>query len=170
VRRGYGPSSFFILKFLTFKTIRYIAKLGVLMLKIRTTKNFNLIKRLDAELFDDEEKEEIINLNWTWFIAEYNGKIAGFAGLQVEEEGGRLYGYLARAGVKPDFRGKGIQRELILARDVQAKRQGADTCITYTASWNIPSANNLIACGYRLYSPSKRYGIRNALYFWKKLK
>lgn len=137
---------------------------------IRKTKNFGLIKRLDKELFDEDKKEEISNLNWTWFIAEAGGKIAGFAGLQIEEEAGRIHGYLARAGVKKEFRGRGIQRMLIIARDFEAKKQGADACITYTAAWNVASANNLIKCGYFLYVPHEKYGLKNALYFVKKLK
>jgi hypothetical protein len=41
--------------------------------------------------------------------------------------------------------------------------------ITYTLG-NNPSANSLIACGFRLYAPAEAYAGKAALYWWKDLK
>ncbi len=76
-------------------------------------------------------------------------------------------GYLRRTGVLKPFRGKGLQRALIDCRDREAKRLGLKEVVTYTARDNYPSANNLIRCGYELYTPQSRYGLKDALYFCK---
>jgi GNAT superfamily N-acetyltransferase len=135
---------------------------------VRKTKNLDLINRLDKKTFHaDAEPSEVVTAWHTWFIAIVDDKIAGFAGLE-EGEGG--YGYLKRAGVLKEFRGKGVQRALIRARDKEAKRKGWGRNITYTADWNLSSANNLMREGYLMYSPQWRYGLKHALYFYKVIK
>jgi hypothetical protein len=38
---------------------------------------------------------------------------------------------------------------------------------TYTAPWNIYSANNLIRAGYELWKPERKFGADGALYWFK---
>lgn len=76
-------------------------------------------------------------------------------------------GYLARGGVAPFARGQGLQRRLIRKREAKARKLGWLTCITDTVEGNIHSANNLIACGYRLYEPPVRYASAGSCY-WKR--
>ncbi len=134
--------------------------------RIRKTNNHELIKRLDTKLFGEEKKDEAHEAS-VWFIAQVGGRIAGFAGISAIKESGRTHGFLERAGVLKEFRGLGLQRLLIRAREREAKRLGLWALFTYTADWNYHSSNNLIRCGFQLYDPYHRYGIKNALY-WKK--
>ncbi len=76
-------------------------------------------------------------------------------------------GYLRRTGVLRQYRGQGVQRALIACRDREAKRLGIKENVTYTAKDNFASANNLIRCGYELYTPQCEYGLKGALYFCK---
>ena len=139
------------------------------MIQIRKTTNLLLLRRLDAKLFGkDVDKLELAD--HVYWIAVCDDKIAGYAGLELDREDGTRFGYLCRAGVLKPFRGRGIQRLLIQARDEEARKRGYAMNITYTADWNHASANNLIKEGYLLYSPEWRYGIRGALYFRKSFK
>jgi GNAT superfamily N-acetyltransferase len=74
--------------------------------------------------------------------------------------------YLGRCGVAPAARGKGIQRQLIRVRLAWAKRHGYKWAVSDTTD-NVPSANNLIACGFKTYEPEVRYSFARAVY-WKK--
>lgn len=137
---------------------------------VRKTTNLEVIERLDTKIFGKEKLDESYETA-IWWLAYVDGKIAGYAGLRVFCEGDReRSGFLTRAGVLKEFRGLGIQRALIDCRDREARRQGLNMNITYTADWNTASANNLIRCGYELYIPQYKFGLKNALYFWKKFK
>jgi GNAT superfamily N-acetyltransferase len=137
---------------------------------VRKTRNLDIVRRLDEKIFKDNADEELTLRNTTWWLAYVDGKIAGFAGLKVFREGTHKMGFLERAGVLPEYRGQGIQRLLIDVRDREARRQMVDQNITYVADWNLSSANNLIRCGYELYKPERKFGIKDALYFWKPFK
>lgn len=73
-------------------------------------------------------------------------------------------GYLARAGVIAGYRGHGLQRRLIRARLAKAKKYGWSEVITDTRD-NPPSANSLIACGFRHFMPGSPWGHANTTYF-----
>ena len=75
------------------------------------------------------------------------------------------YRNLGRAGVMPDYRGNGLHRRMISIRTRWAKKQGYATVVSDTTD-NLPSANNLMTCGFRLYIPKIIYGPSRALY-WK---
>lgn len=85
-----------------------------------------------------------------WFGLWQGKELIGFASLTPEADG---VGYLSRAGVKPSFRGKGGQRMLIKVREKRARELGL-TWLTSDTYNNPASANNLIACGFRMYHPS----------------
>lgn len=135
---------------------------------IRKTRNTEVIARLDNKIFGKEYEEEPEGKHW--WLAYVDGRIAGYAGLRIYREGSKKVGYLCRAGVLKEFRGQGIQKALIKVRDQEARRHKVDICITYVANWNHASANNLIRCGYELYEPEHKYGLKDALYFWKYFK
>ena len=77
-------------------------------------------------------------------------------------------GYMCRAGVKWDYRGLGLHKRLIQVRTRFAKKQGWTHLVTDTTN-NCPSANNLIANGFKMYKPSKPWGLPSACYWIKKL-
>lgn len=70
----------------------------------------------------------------------------------VQSSYGPEYGYLKRGAVLAAYRGHGLQRRLIRVRERQARLEGWHTLITDTTD-NPHSANNLIACGYRIFTP-----------------
>jgi GNAT superfamily N-acetyltransferase len=75
--------------------------------------------------------------------------------------------YLARAGVLPAARGKGIQKRMLRTREHAARKAGALVMVTDCTNDNYASANSLMGCGYRLYNPAYRWGLPNSLY-WRK--
>ena len=82
-----------------------------------------------------------------WWGLYVGTELAGFASLDPET------GYLSRAGVLPAFRGRGGQLKLIKAREKAARALGLPLLTSDTYN-NPASANNLIACGFRMYQPS----------------
>lgn len=106
--------------------------------------------------------------NGHWWIA-YEGELAvGFAGISQSVRWTDT-GYLCRAGVIRSHRGKGLQKRLIRVREAKARRIGWKWLITETANWNVASANSLLACGYKLFTPTHAWGVEGALYWRKKI-
>jgi GNAT superfamily N-acetyltransferase len=130
-----------------------------------------VLERLDRACFDGDPPP-----NWErawWWVAWSRGAPVAFAGLAPITPGaanGRHgVGYLCRAGVVPAARGQGLQRRMIRVREAAARRAGMRELITYTSRENTKSANNLIACGYRLYTPPEEWGLEGAFYFCRRL-
>jgi GNAT superfamily N-acetyltransferase len=103
-----------------------------------------------------------------WWIA-YDGELpVAFAGVCQSYRWADT-GYLCRAGVIRSHRGQGIQRRLVRVRELKGKRLGWNWLVTDTAPWNMPSANSLIGCGFRMFRPSRPWGIEGALYWRKRI-
>jgi len=102
-----------------------------------------------------------------WWIATKDGGDVGFAGL-TRTVSWTDCGYLCRAGVVPHARGQGLQKQLIRVRIRQAKTLGWKWLVTDTTD-NPASANSLIACGFKLFEPTKPWGFKNTLYWRRKL-
>lgn len=88
-----------------------------------------------------------------WWIAHDDGGECGYAGASVWDAPSGPVLYLSRAGVLPRARGQGLQRRFIRARERWARSIGLAEAYTYTHHASLSSANNLIACGYRLHKP-----------------
>lgn len=101
-----------------------------------------------------------------WWVAEDNLGPAAFAGLK---DVGHSTGFLCRVAVQKAYRGTGLHKKLIRVRERKARAMGLTWVITYVSPFNLKSANNLLACGYKLYSPENPYGVDGALYLRKKL-
>ena len=100
-----------------------------------------------------------------WWVAYRKDTLVGFSCLspsQQMEDGI----YLGRCGVLKAYRGYGIQRQMIRLRVQWARRHEYRWAVSDTTD-NIPSANNLISCGFRLYVPKIQYSFVRTLY-WKK--
>lgn len=99
-----------------------------------------------------------------WWIAYYDKEPVAFAAL-VKSRRFKNAGYLYRSGVVPGHQGHGLQKRLISARVLAAKKMGLDVIYTDTNE-NPASSNSLIARGFRLYEPERPYSpIVTALYF-----
>lgn len=100
-----------------------------------------------------------------WWIGYDGAHAVAFAALHPSSQWGDA-GYLSRAGVLPSHRGQGLQRRLLRVRERRARGLGLEWLVTDTRM-NPPSANNLIACGFRCFSPSKPWADEFTTY-WKK--
>lgn len=98
-----------------------------------------------------------------WWVAEYEGRVIGFAGMRASHQW-EATGYLNRAGLAEDARGMRLQRRLIGVRVRKARALGWQWLVTETYD-NPPSANNLIAAGFRSYKPARPWAARGAAYW-----
>ena len=133
---------------------------------IRKVTKINQVVILDAHVFDYEQDSPVVVDGAHWWVA-YDGDVpVAYAGVKLLE--GNL-AFLCRAGVLPAWRGKGLQAKLIRARVSWVKKQGMTRAVTYTVLENPPSSNNLIKCGFKLYTPQWKWGGSDALYWFKNL-
>jgi len=142
------------------------------------------LKRVDG--FDDEDADLIRTLHdacfgntapqvdpergqwWVAYTADDTREAAGFCGLTPTYAHPFEVGYLKRAGVLPWHRGAGLQRRFVRVREARARRNGWSSIVTDTTD-NPASANNLIACGFRIYEPPVPWGYPQTIYWRKEL-
>jgi GNAT superfamily N-acetyltransferase len=103
---------------------------------------------------------------WLAYALDGARDIAGFCGLTWSTLAPET-GYLKRAGVLAEHRGAGLQRRFVKVREAKARRLGMRWVVTDTTD-NIPSANNLIKCGYLLFKPEVPWGPSGATLYWRK--
>lgn len=101
-----------------------------------------------------------------WWMAYKGREPAAFAALRAGQTSPDK-AYLYRVGVLCAHTGQGLQRRLIRCREQKARALGYTGLVTDTSVDNIKSANNLIAAGFRLYTPRSTYAGENWLY-WRK--
>ena len=124
------------------------------------------LKALHLKLFRAEELLEFDT--GFWWLAYDGAEPIGFCGIGASSSW-KNTGYMLRAGVLYEYRGQGLHTRLIRVRAQFAKRQGWSHLVTDTTN-NCPSANNLIANGFKMYKPSKPWGLPSACYWIKKLR
>lgn len=100
-----------------------------------------------------------------WWLAHLGKEAVAFIGILPSILGFNT-GYFTRVGVLPSHRGHSLQAKLMRAMEAKAKRQGWQRIVTDTTD-NIPSANNIIAAGYRLFRPKYPWSFENSLYWTK---
>lgn len=110
---------------------------------------------------------EVYYVDDIWLIAMDGGIPAGFGCLR---NCGHQIGYLAREGVIPPFRGQGLQRKIHTALERHARKEGYETIVSDCTAENTPSANNFIRTRYKVYNPVYKWGLPNAIYWYKDLK
>lgn len=104
---------------------------------------------------------------WWWLV--YHGKYAvAFAGLTFGKSD-KDTGYLVRSGVMPKYRGRGLQKRLIRAREMKARKIGLHYIVTDT-TFNTASSNSLIKAGYKLFTPKRPWAFKSTLYWRKEMK
>lgn len=100
-----------------------------------------------------------------WWIAYQNGSPVGFASYRMID---KTTAYLSRSGVLYAARGQGIQKRMIRVRVKHAINSGATLILSDTTD-NVPSSNSLIAEGFRLYDPVRRWAYEHSNYWRKEL-
>ncbi len=138
------------------------------MLRVRYVRDINKeiggIRELDKELFGFV----VVGIKKKhWWVVKDNGFLAAYAALSINEEYG--YAFLARVGVHQNYRGRGLQKRFIKAREKFALDQGINRVITYTAPHNVSSNNSLITSGYKTYNPGVEYVGEGWIYWIKPL-
>ena len=100
-----------------------------------------------------------------WWIAYAGQEEAAYCAIKqsVRSADGA---YLSRAGVMSRFRGNGLQKQMIRVRLAYAKQQGWKWVVTDTND-NPASSNSLIACGFRMFTPTSPWSVDGACY-WRK--
>jgi GNAT superfamily N-acetyltransferase len=100
-----------------------------------------------------------------WWLAHSNTMAVGFAGV-IPSTHAHNAGYFCRVGVLERHQGEGLQLRLMRTMELQARRNGWGSIVSDTTD-NIPSANNFIRAGYRLYEPQVPWAWPHTLY-WRK--
>lgn len=103
-----------------------------------------------------------------WWIVYDDTLPIGFASMVPSFRWDKT-GYLNRSGIMPAYRGLGLQKKLIKVREAYAKRIGYEHLVSDTR-FNPPSANSLIACGFKTYTPKYPWGFTTSIYWRKHLK
>lgn len=141
------------------------------MFKIRKAprKIYPQIKVLCDDLIDDDGVSAWKAGAEYWIAEDSDTKeIVAYAGL-VRSTRYTDVVYFHAAGVVQKAQGHKLQRRLIRARLRWAKDHGFSWATTDTIPSNVPSAKNLIACGFRPYWPLYRWRASGACYWSKKL-
>lgn len=130
----------------------------------------------------DEDIDEVVDLDrqcipgcaWSrdeattlFVIKDIDDHVCAYASLRTLEGIDEGSAYFDRAGVAPWARGRGLQRQLIRARERWCRRHGMRIGLTYTLATNPRSSNNLMRCGWRLYSPAYAWEGRGVLYWYR---
>jgi GNAT superfamily N-acetyltransferase len=136
---------------------------------VRWTGETDPVVEMDSVCFPSDVRVAPEGSLW-WVARHRRAGVVGYAGLRIcQMPYNRGLGFLCRAGVLQAHRGRGLQRQMIAVREAYARRMGLRELVTYVVPTNFASANSLIACGFRLYRPSHRWGGVEALYFRKKV-
>jgi hypothetical protein len=100
-----------------------------------------------------------------WWLVFRESTPVAFAGL-VPSTHVRSAGYICRVGVLKQHCGHRLQLRMMRAMELRARRNSW-CCMVSDTTHNIPSANNFIRAGYRLYQPRYPWAYPETLY-WRK--
>lgn len=128
----------------------------------RSAAHLGLVEDLQVSIFSAEDLHAIRGVRW-WLAWDGDAPV-GFGGVKLLGGVDAGTAYLCLAGVVPEARGRGVQRELLKARLRWAKARGCTCAISFTHRLNLTSANNMIQAGMRLYQPARPWAGRDAFY------
>lgn len=138
--------------------ILLIARRGHVATRWRT-----LIQRHHFDNFDAYMQN--VEDHW-WFVDTVGNAIAGIAGAKPETKSAL---FLGPCVVFPEFRGRGIQREFIRARERLGRQEGFEWAVSYTSYQNYASSNNFVQSGYRLAEPWEPTREKDGIFlYWRK--
>lgn len=135
--------------------------------RIERTRSRERIRQVQLLTLPYDQPLTLLPTDAAWLALD-GERVVGFGVLRpVRSDPG--YGYLARAGVIPEYRGQGLQRRLIRARERGARKMGMTTLVTDTSRANLASSNSLIREGYKLYNPARKWAFSDGNYWLKRL-
>lgn len=103
-----------------------------------------------------------------WWLAIDDNVAVGFAGMVPFFEQSDGIGYLKRAYVLPQYRGRGLQRSFMRLRESKARELGYHLIVSECAN-NPPSERNFLAEGFEAFTPEQSWGEVGSVYFRKRL-
>ena len=133
--------------------------------KVRSQIGFERASALNKLIFGSEFHEGPEAGNVIWLATDSDGEAVGFASVRPTVDHPEA-AFLSRAGVLSGHRRRGLHQRLLKVRENYCEGR-FDYIWTYTALWNLTSANNIIRAGYLLFDPW--WSIENTLYFKKEL-
>lgn len=133
------------------------------MYRVRRTVDAGLIAELQKKYLDNCPQYPANDS--FWWVVEHGFKVIGFAGYTPCKNGEV---YMCRAAIDPNHRGRGLHKRLIRARLTHAKKNGWKKAVTDTR-FNPASANNLIACGFKMYAPDEPWSFKDSCYWYRHL-
>lgn len=111
--------------------------------------------------------EKHITEGYWWVAYEGDGPV-GFAGL-VENIPHVKEGYMKRAFVKPEYRGRGYQREFLALRALKAQKLGWNCLVSEHHPDNVVSAENFKSAGYHRCMPEQVWGEPGSIFWVKRI-
>lgn len=133
-------------------------------MKLYETTDYQRIAALDSQCF----RPCYPVVDWedcTWWIGVEKGVDVCFCAVKPYEE----MAYLTRAGVMPNYRGKGFQFRMVKKRLEWIKKEGIPLAVTDVVYWNTASHNNLIKAGFKTFTPKDPWnGDSWACVYWMK--
>jgi len=110
------------------------------------------ILKMDRICFPIDVPPGIAGAEW---VIGWDGETpAAYCAWKTIEHDGLPVGFHYRGGVLPDYRGHGLQRQMLRLREARMREQGLRAAVTYTDADGAASMRNLIAEGYRPYAPT----------------
>lgn len=135
-------------------------------MRVVRTDDLELIAEMDAQAFPEAPLARHELERAAWWIVMSEGRAIAYAGARGCETIPAVF--LSRCAVMADWRGHGLQRRLLRARERWARtRDGIEAIVTYTVPDNAPSMNNLIRAGYRVDAHTGPYCGPDVVY-WRK--
>jgi len=110
------------------------------------------ILEMDRICFPVDEPPGIAGAEW---VIGWDGETpAAYCAWKTIEHDGIPVGFHYRGGVLPEYRGHGLQRQMLRLREAGMRERGLVAAVTYTDADGAASMRNLIAEGYRPYAPT----------------
>jgi GNAT superfamily N-acetyltransferase len=133
--------------------------------RIQSESVLTILKKLHAHCFPADTMPDFHRGHW-WLI-KHRGDPVAFCGVEKSKQW-QGTGYLCRAGVIREHRGRGLQSRMIQVRERFSRKMGWSHLISDTRD-NHPSANNLARHGFKMYDPRSPWAWNNSLYWIKKI-
>lgn len=112
-----------------------------------------LVRYMDAECFPNDTPFSWDNAHFI-IGRHYESELACYcAWKDVAQSGFETMGYHYRVGVMHNFRGSGLQKEMLAIREKAMKYSKLRKAVTYTDADGAASMNSLIKAGYKTYIP-----------------
>jgi GNAT superfamily N-acetyltransferase len=117
--------------------------------------------------FPQLQTRHLVDGHW-WIAQAMDGLVVGFAGMVPMTPFDRV-GYLKRAFVLRDHRGRGLQGCFLREREKRARQLGWTLLTSECGADNGPSQNNFLRAGFQRCEPEQAWGEPGSVYFAKRL-